>query len=470
MRTWACDRQMERWDEQRFFASKKPNQTGLTTVRTIMTVLGIALFLGVSGCASAREEGDNTPRRRQVTRSVDPSRLGVDLNLARQHPEVKTVQVYAGGDETSLPVYSMQDAGSRITIEFDLLVRSGRPLSAYFYHADRRWRRDLTPAEYLDAFQRDDLLDFRPSHATSINYTHYTYTFPNNSIDFRISGNYIIRITEQGRENEVLFERPFFVSEQSAGLEVGLENLLVGGQNFPSVSPIVRFTPPDETAANVYDFDVCFVRGGRIEYARCADRPSLISQPSLQFYLQPEAAFQPEPGDYYLDLTNLRVGDRIERTNFDRQPFTVLLEPDYAQFPASGIDPVLNGQTVVEEAVRTVSDPDHGGEYVEALFSFVPPDETPLTGDLVITGSFNGWQYDSANRLIWAPENGRYEGSVLLKQGAYEYRYVSSDRRLRNALAGTPPRSEALYLAMVYYSDLRVNTDRLITVGGAVSR
>ena len=295
----------------------------------------------------------------------------------------------------------------------------------------------------------------------------HPYRFPNDDIDFRISGNYILRVTEQGREEEVLFERAFFVTEQAAPLDMRLDNVLVGGRAFASVLPIVQFTPPPDLRGNVFDYDVCFVRNGQFDRARCTDRANLAAQPALQFYLEPEMAFEPQAADYFLDLSAIRVGPQIEAADFGEVPYEVRLEPDYARFPGAPGREVLHGQSVVSGAVRDVPDADLSGEYVEVVFSYVPPEEQPLEGDLVLTGSFNGWQYDPANRLAWVPERGRYEGAALIKQGLHEYRYFTPDRRLRRLLTGTPPQTENLYTSLIYYNDIRLNTDRLLAAAVA---
>src|SRR5690606_1784303 len=120
-----------------------------------------------------------------------------------------------GETEASLPIISL-GSQDRLTLEFDLMTDRSRPLSVYFYHADRTWRRDLLPAEYMSGFYYDQILDYRGSSAAQSRYVHYTYDFPNENVQFRISGNYILRVAEQGAEDEPLFERAFFVSEQAA--------------------------------------------------------------------------------------------------------------------------------------------------------------------------------------------------------------------------------------------------------------
>lgn len=419
-------------------------------------------------CAGAEEATDDNGSARSSSSGV--TRQGGGLTLTAPSADVRTIQLYRTGNESELPVLPL-GSGRTLTLRFDLMERSGRTLSVFFYHANRSWRRDLVPSEYLKGFQRDELIDYTFSQATDVPYVHYAYEFPNHNIDFKMSGNFIIRVTEQGMENEVLFERAFFVTEQATALDFGIENVMVAGQGFPSVVPTAQFVPPANIQANVFDYAVCFMRNGNLATPKCTDNPSMAQQPSLRYYLDPQQAFTPNPADYFLDLSDLRISNRIERTNLTTSPYTALLEPDYASFPGSGgIDPLLNGQTVVIGSVRGLLNPEIASEYADVTFSFVPLDEVPITGEIVLTGSFNGWRYDPTNRLTWVEDRRRYEGTVLLKQGHYEYRYMVTDPRTLNALVGAPPRAENLYSAFVYYNDIRVQTDRLLVVTGILTR
>jgi len=357
-----------------------------------------------------------------------------------------------------------------LTLEFDVMEEHGRPLSIYFYHADKDGERDLTSSEALTSFHRDDLFDYQISQNTQIHYTHYIYTFPNRTINFRVSGNYILRVTEQGKEEEVLFERPFFVTENSTTPRLQLDNVLVESRSFPYILPTLSFTPPASLWGDVFNYHVCFVRNGQFDRSRCSNQPSLTEQPDLLFYLEPEDAFAPEEGYYYLDLSNLALGHHIERIDRMATPYEVLLTPDYARFPSGNNHPLLNGQIVISSANRFTHDADIGGEYTNVIFRYVPPDEKPFSADVFLTGSFNGWSLDPTNQLTWQPAEHFYEGEVLLKQGQYEYRYNSSDQRIQQLLRARLPRPDNLYTALVYFSDISVNTDRLLAVQHIVSR
>ena len=424
----------------------------------------LALSALAVGCAGSKEAGEEE-RRSAAPRSADGTAY-LDPGLAPSAGIARSIQLY-GEAETSMPILAL-GSSERLTLEFDLMTDRSRPLSVYFYHADRTWRRDLVPAEYMSGFFSDQLLDYRSSHAVQSRYVHYTYRFPNDSIGFRLSGNYIIRVTEQGAEHAPLFERAFFVSEQAASPDLFLEQVMLGGAAFPGTLPYVRFTPPRGIQGNVFDYDVCFVRNGRIERARCSDQPLLASQPALQFDLEREHAFYPEAADNFVDLSSLRAGRSIESTDLTATPYVVTLEPDLANFPGHPGAPFLNGQPVISSVAG--GDADVFADYAEVIFTFVPPESQQLDGELLVSGSFNNWQYDPQYRMSWIPDEGLYRGSVLLKQGQYEYRYFSPDRRLRQILANAAPRTQNLYTAFVYFSDNGASTDRLLAVGGALTR
>ena len=437
-------------------------------VRNIWLV-PVLLLLILAGCATTEEGADGEKKHRprpedRLQRAERPM-----LSLAQPDSSVKTIQLHRRGIEQSVPVLSM-GSGDQLQLAFDLLGRRGRPLTVYFYHANQTWVRDLSPIEYMTGFAHDNLLDYQVSGPTEVAYVHYRYAFPTNGIDFKLSGNYILRVTEQGDEQAVLFERPFFVAEQSTPVDLGLQRVMVAGQGFAAVQPTVAFTPPEDLRGNIFAYNVCFIRNGRIDEQRCVDQPSLNQQPSLLYFLEPRAAYAPIGAAYFLDLSNLRVGSRIARTNIGTNPDEVLLEPDYARFAGSGAEPLLAGQIVLRSDWTSTIDPEVNAEYVDVRFAYVPPDEQRLPGEVLLYGSFNGWRLETATSLAWVEEAGRYEGRLLLKQGQYEYRYYLTDRATRNALQNRLPRPDNLYQAFIYFEDVRYQTDRLIAVNGTLSQ
>ncbi len=431
----------------------------LTAVR-LVTCLGL---LALAGCATT-EEGQQAEGSTSATG-------GSGYAASRTDDTIGTVQLYRTGDEGALPVLPL-GSGETLTLEFDVLGEYGEPLSVYFYHADRNWRRDLLPVEYLRTFTSDDLRDYEPSLGTEVRYAHYEYRFPNSNIGFLRSGNYVLRVTEPGRERAVLFERAFFVTEQAAEVEFAVQDGLAGGVGGAFLQPVARIQPPSAFDSPIYDYNVCFARNGRFALTRCSAEPTLIGGSLFQFFLPRETAFTPEEPLYSLDLSRLQTGPQVAQVDFETSPYTVTLDFDYARFGSDLFDIELTGQTLVSSVVEDAAGPaDLGAEYVEAVFRYVPQDEQQLAGPVILSGSFNAWAIDPANALTWDAEERRYEGSLLVKQGQHVYKYVADDpaerERIRRTVGTGPPN---LYTAFVYLFDPSFNTDRLLAVSNVLGQ
>jgi hypothetical protein len=418
------------------------------------------LLIGIGGCASSNQT-DGAEEDEPAPREARPP--GPDL--APPARAIRTIQLYPGDDERRLPITSLR-SGPPLTLEFDLMEPEGRPLTIRFRHADRHWEEDLSPSRALESYTDDALVEYQSSRGTEVDYTHYTYRFPNDDIRFRTSGNYVLQVTERGRRDSVLFEQPFFVTEGEGDLDAQLEPLAIPGQQQPSVRPLAQFDPPASLQGSPFGYTACFVRNGRLGEVRCEDRPLLASQPRLEFEVDRRRAFAPVTIDYTVNLGTLQGGSRIERTDRTVSPFRVLLEPDYARFSGGLPEALLNGQIVVRDAVRGRANPALTAEYVQTTFAFVPPNEQPVRGGLTVAGSFSGMNPARGTDMRWVTGRGRYEGEVLLKQGQYQYFYASDDPALTDELRRMQSvRRQNVYTTFIYYEDPSRGTDRLLQVG-----
>lgn len=425
--------------------------------RLPVVIIGALLVSGLSGCKSMQQEKDEEEHRTETTGST------TGLDLASPSDEIKTIQLYRGEDERSLPIVSME-GGAALMLEFDLMERQGRPLSVYFEHADRTWRRDLSASQVLESFQDDRLTDYTSSRGTDVPYVHYSYSFPNDDIRFLMSGNYVLRVTERGRPDSLLFEQPFFVTEQAGKLRLESEALMIPNQRRPSVLPIARYAPPTEIRGDPFGYSVCFVRDGRLPDVRCEQKPQLVRQPELEFRLERRRAFAPVTAEYSLDLAVLRTGTQIARTDRSASPIRIVLDPDYARFEENRRSLNANGQIVVREALSGYADPALRAEYVRTTFAFVPSNQRPYGSDVVVTGSFSGMSPERGTTMKWVGSRSQYEGTVLLKQGQYEYFYTSPAPSFRDDVGRSKPQDRSTYTTFVYYRDARRDSDRLLRV------
>lgn len=418
----------------------------------------LLLALLAYGCAPIPDSGD--PERRAARENL--SRADTPLRLATDSERVGTVQLYAGTREVNPPIAQLR--GGQLTLAFDLIASEGRPLSVYYYQADRNWDRILQPIQYLDGFQRTDLLDYDLSQLSDVPFVHYEHTFPDENLRFTVSGNYVVRVTEQGREDEVLFERPFFLAEDQVATELAVDAVTVPGRGGLTLQPILRLPASAEVAAQTFNLDVCFARDGRYRATRCTDQAQRFDPSVLTFLLQPYNTFDATADTYFLDLRELEVSTQIAQVDRAASPPRVVLEPDAAAFPADDRFPLLAGQSVISDA-RVAGDPDLAAEYAAVTFRFIPPDEQPLSA-VFLEGSWSGWMRP-AEPMRWIAAERVYEQTVLVKQGQHEYRYVSPDARLERARVGVLGRREQVFAGFVYFRDPALQTDRLISAQAA---
>ena len=413
-----------------------------------------ALTLALSACALPPEvEGSG------------PAPLATTAVLAPTDARVRTVQLHLTGEEASLPVLSL-NGSQTLTLAFDLLVEgNGAPLEVSFQHTTRDGVPDLLPTEYLTGFERDDITDYRTSGATAVPYVHYRYSFPNTLVGFEKSGAYRLRVSERG--GPVLFERPFYLSEDQAEATLGFGTTLAGGNAGISIQPAARVQPrPTLSNFDAYQYTVCFARDGRTDAPRCAPEPRLLDQALFQFYLPREEAFPPPAPLFEVDLGLLAPNPQVIDVDRAARPPTALLDLDYADF-GGDVQQAILGVPLVSSVFRDVGQADTQAEYVDVTFRYVPEGQRESPRPVYVRGSFNGWQNLPDYIMEWAPEGRRYEATLRLKQGVYVYEYVSP---------GGPPRRQValgqtgLFTAFIFLADPSAFTDRLVGVQSAVQR
>ncbi|MEM6325688.1 MAG: type IX secretion system plug protein domain-containing protein [Bacteroidota bacterium] len=416
----------------------------------------LALLVALAACA-APEPLDGE----EIRSSTEAGPVETD---ARVH----TVQLYQTGEEASLPVLSLRDE-STLTLEFDIVSpEAPGPLRVEFSRVGTADGPELLPSEYLTGFERDEIFDAEPSNTTAIPYVHYTYTFPNAGIGFRIGGIYSLRVREPG--GPALFERRFFVDEGRVNTDVFIGTRLAEiGAVGRAIQPAARLRPiGDLQVEDAFRFTVCFFRDGDVDALRCAPEPSLAELAVYGFYLPRDQAFEPVAPIYRLDLGVLGLSPEVEEVDVVAVPPTALLELDYAAFGGDIVNPVSLSASGIDAGYREAGRGDDDAEYVEVTFRYVPPGERVLPGAVYVRGGFTDGRISPRGRLTWKPDDKRYEGTVLVKQGLYAYDYPApvADPSRQPVALGQP----SAYTALVFYRDLSLFADRLVGVQSAVAR
>ena len=91
----------------------------------------------------------------------------------------------------------------------------------------------------------------------------------------------------------------------------------------------------------------------------------------------------------------------------------------------------------------------------------------PLTDeDVYVMGAMNDWRFDDRNRMVYQPQLGGYLCQLLLKQGYYNFMFVTADRNTGEVsleqTAGNHWETQNLYRLYFYYYNPVKGYDELI--------
>ena len=88
--------------------------------------------------------------------------------------------------------------------------------------------------------------------------------------------------------------------------------------------------------------------------------------------------------------------------------------------------------------------------------------------DVYVSGTFNDWQLNSSNKMVYNEETGLYEKAILLKQGFYNYQYLtkSKNNKLSNYdIDGSFYQTENDYTVLIYYKRMGSRYTQVIGAG-----
>ncbi|MBE0642862.1 MAG: DUF5103 domain-containing protein [Bacteroidetes bacterium] len=389
--------------------------------------------------------------------------------LCPQPPFIRGLRVYAGNDETNLPVMFKADSSAQtnslalptfVTIRFDVAEEMPPRLAIRFHHCDKNWQIDT------DYFVRDDfftytrLLLYEQATAGIDGYRwRFTNSFP--SLDhpfvrFLYSGNWIFDVTDESSAGTIYASGRFVVVEQgvSAGLEVRNDYWTPWNMPFDQVHRL-RLSVRVPNPGPIFP-----------DYIR-----------SVDFYKNFDLY-----NNYRVDSYDRQDNTFVEGIGMDRKTFTYENIPAgngyrlfdlrrTAMYPARQLVRKFEGADFTRFRFGTDRSAYFGAAVTEPLRSFDADYlctqfelETPFIedADVFVAGIFNNWDPQPEDRMTYDEEIGHYVLHRWLLRGAYDYQYVVGryDEDLGYVadadwlrLEGNGWGANNLYWAVIYYDD-----------------
>ena len=356
--------------------------------------------------------------------------------------------------------------GTVLELSFDDLEADSKDYQYKIEHMTHDWQSSrLLPSQYIDGFDQNTIINVSNSFNTLQNYTHYSVQIPNANTIITKSGNYLLSILDD--DDELVFTRRFVYYENIATIGVSVirsrDTKTLNTQQTIELSvnyPNLRINNPAQ------EVNVVLLKNNNWNESIAGLQPTFFKSNQLLYTYTNKTNFWGD--NEYLNFDSKFVRNKsLNIVKIDKKevfhhyiyPFT------YNKYREYKYNPDINGQFVI----RTLEGNDNNTESDYAMMHFTLSKEKPFKEkDVYIYGAFNNFEISNENKMEYFPLENVYKGSILLKQGFYNYTFVTVNNKEQintYDVNGSFFETENEYTAIIYYKPFGGLYDRVIGVG-----
>ncbi len=384
-------------------------------------------------------------------------------------PTVHTVQLFKAGFELSPPIIEL-GSEDQLVLRFDDLQPNTENFSYTVVHCDANWQQsDLPAGQYLTGALSDFIQVGQLSFNTLQQFIHYEVAFPNSMMQITRSGNYLLKVYHSDDPDDLVITRRFMVFEQKVQIDARI--LASRNVELRDVAQQVDMTirHPNLPVQDPFsDLHITVLQNMRWNDARTGFRPRFVRGAEL-VYDFPEAGLFMGGNEYRnFDLKDLRFPtqfiSRIEQ-GVGANVYEAYVLPEVKRnIRVYFNQPDLNGRFFIRNDI--VDGDPLGADYVKVHFTL--PMSEPLADEVYVYGALSDFKCRKEFRMTWAPAEKAYKLTALLKQGFYDFMYVTLPKGANvpviGAIEGSHFQTENDYVILVYFTDYQQRTDRLVGV------
>ena len=398
------------------------------------------------------------------------------LECAAQLPDhiyrenIHSVKLNKYGDLYSYPVL-MLNSGEQLELHFDDMDADVKN----YYYTYQLCNADWTPAniqsfDYIRGFQTNRISNYRYSSISFVRYTHYQVGLPERSSLMTRSGNCLLKVFLNDDTSNLVFTRRFLVVDNKASVSAQVQQPfnMEFFKTHQRLQVTVSTARAQVNAFSPQDLKVVIVQNNVWPAAQMMNRPTIFRGNYYEYSDEETTTFPAGKEWRWLDLRSLRLlSDRMQKIVDTAKRIDVYVKPDGERGQQLYVfynD--LDGIYTVENADG--NNPYWQSDYAYVHFSFMPPGNRPYEGkSIYLFGELTNYSPDESSKMIFNDETGVYEKTLLLKQGYYNYSYVTMTDKVQDQISfenteGNYWGTENGYMVLVYFRPFGARADELI--------
>jgi len=384
---------------------------------------------------------------------------------------IRSVRLHKANDPYSYPIIRL-NSGEDLDLYFDDLDGD---IKYYYYtfqlcNADWSPNTELRTFDYLRGFLSNRISTYRNSSIAFVKYTNYYVRLPDRNCTPTRSGNYLLKVFLDSDTSKVVFTKRMLVLDVRSSITGTVMQPYSGTlfRTHQKLQVAVNLNP-ELNVFNQHDVKVALLQNYAWPTASYLERPNIYRGNYFEYTDERTNSFPAGKEWRWIDLRSIRLmSDRMQR--IDKQPTRtdVYVKPDNERKQQNYYyyrD--MNGFYSIETTDHV--NPFWQSDYVYTHFTFFPPGNQQYPErDIYLYGEFTNYATDENSKMEFNAEKGAYEKTMLLKQGVYDYSYVTvpvkkpGEQPSFDNTEGNYPSTENVYLVLVYYRPFGGRSDELI--------
>jgi hypothetical protein len=380
---------------------------------------------------------------------------------------IKTVQLNNKAAEMSSPMMRL-NSDDQLKLGFDDLDGGFKTYNYTVVHCNADWKpSDLVFNEFANGFSENPLNDYSYSAGlTWQKYTHYQLYLPNENLKISLSGNYLLKVYQDGKPEDLVLTRRFMVYDNTIFITPSFkfpgaltDKLTKQGVNF-------SIDYENNVISNPGDVKIMVMQNERWDNALTNIQPTFLKDRQLVYdFTDEQNEFNGGSEFRNFDMKSIiyHSGRMARVTKEDGLTHVYLTNDEKRSRERYAFSNDLDGRFLVKITEGTNSDVEADYCYVHFFLPYAAPE---TEANVYLLGGLTDWQFNSTSKMTYDYDRHGYACTLFLKQGFYDYEYVllsdGQEKADETPIEGSHAETENDYTVFVYYRPPAMSYDLLL--------